>query len=552
MPPQMRRHKNYRNMDKKLAVMVDLSRNSVMTTDALKRFIAILKQFHYNVLMLYIEDTYEIEGEEYFGYMRGRYTRQELKEIDDFCYAEGIEVIPCIQTLAHLNQIVRWYEDKNMFDVNDILLVGEEKTYTLIEKMIKTMRACFRTGRIHIGMDEAHLLGKGKYFDIHGYRKTEDIFAEHLKRVVSVCKENMFKPMIWSDMPFCMSNKQRFYYADTKNLKKEAIDLIPEDVELVYWDYSSEEKAHYDNMISGHQKFPCDFWTAGAAWTFAGIAPHNSWSLRAEKAFLDSMESYGVTKHIMTVWHDGGGECPELSVLPSLCFAGEYFFGNKEIEKIKKKFAKVTGIPFDEFLYLDLPDVIDVELNEMTNQNPSKYLLYNDCFLGLYDSTVPEGTAEKCEANAKKLEKHINHKEYGYLFAWAKALCDLTAVKCDIGIRLRKAYKEKNIPSLEDCIQRMERIVVLTQNYYDKFKDVWFRSYKPFGFELQDARIGGVIHRVKHCIERTKQYIEGKIPCIEELDATQYDVFGGKEKFGKKIGAQWDYKRIITTGNTIF
>ena len=46
MPPQMRRHKNYRDMDKKLAVMVDLSRNSVMTTDALKRFMGILKQFH--------------------------------------------------------------------------------------------------------------------------------------------------------------------------------------------------------------------------------------------------------------------------------------------------------------------------------------------------------------------------------------------------------------------------------------------------------------------------------------------------------------------------
>ena len=168
------------------------------------------------------------------------------------------------------------------------------------------------------------------------------------------------------------------------------------------------------------------------------------------------------------------------------------------------------------------------------------------------DRIIKGDNREKCYEFAKKLEKHIDHKQYGYLFAWAKALCDLTAVKCDIGIRLRKAYKEKNIPSLEDCIQRMERIVVLTQNYYDKFKDVWFKSYKPFGFELQDARIGGVIHRVKHCIERTKQYIEGKIPCIEELDATQYDVFGGKEKFGKKIGAQWDYKRIITTGNTIF
>ena len=137
-----------------------------------------------------------------------------------------------------------------------------------------------------------------------------------------------------------MSNKQRFYYADTKNLKKEAIDLIPEDVELVYWDYSSEEKAHYDNMISGHQKFPCDFWTAGAAWTFAGIAPHNSWSLRAEKAFLDSMESYGVTKHIMTVWPAGGGGMSRTFRITFLMFCGGVFLRKQGNRKDQKEVCK--------------------------------------------------------------------------------------------------------------------------------------------------------------------------------------------------------------------
>ena len=39
---------------------------------------------------------------------------QELKEIDEFAKLFGIEVVPSIQTLAHMNQIFRWDEYKTI------------------------------------------------------------------------------------------------------------------------------------------------------------------------------------------------------------------------------------------------------------------------------------------------------------------------------------------------------------------------------------------------------------------------------------------------------
>ena len=65
----------------------------------------------FNRVMLYTEDTYEIPGEDFFGYLRGRYTGGELKEIDRHCAALGIELVGCIQTLAHLEQVFRWPGD---------------------------------------------------------------------------------------------------------------------------------------------------------------------------------------------------------------------------------------------------------------------------------------------------------------------------------------------------------------------------------------------------------------------------------------------------------
>ena len=151
-----------------LGVMLDCSRNAVMSVAELKNFILMLKKTGYNCLQLYTEDTYEIEGEPQFGYRRGKYTKAELKEIDAFAKKNGVELMPCIQTLAHLNQIFRYPKYQKINDANDILLVDDERTYELIEKMIATCAECFTSRNIHIGMDEAHMLGRGRYYDLYG------------------------------------------------------------------------------------------------------------------------------------------------------------------------------------------------------------------------------------------------------------------------------------------------------------------------------------------------------------------------------------------------
>lgn len=99
----------------------------------------------YDMLMLYTEDTYEIESEPYFGYLRGRYTKAEIRKIVDYARIFGIEVVPCIQTLAHMNAITRWERFKSIIDFNDILLIDDEKTYELIDKMFQTFTECFNT-----------------------------------------------------------------------------------------------------------------------------------------------------------------------------------------------------------------------------------------------------------------------------------------------------------------------------------------------------------------------------------------------------------------------
>ena len=58
-----------------LTYMVDCSRNAVCSVPYLKKLLIWMAFMGYDRLMLYTEDTYEIEGQPFFGFLRGRLAR---------------------------------------------------------------------------------------------------------------------------------------------------------------------------------------------------------------------------------------------------------------------------------------------------------------------------------------------------------------------------------------------------------------------------------------------------------------------------------------------
>lgn len=82
----------------------------------------------------------------------------------------GIEMIPCVQTLAHLADHAPLAGDDGEPDDEDILIAGEEKTYQLIDAMLKSLSEMYTSRKIHLGMDEAFYLGFGNY------RKRKTVF----------------------------------------------------------------------------------------------------------------------------------------------------------------------------------------------------------------------------------------------------------------------------------------------------------------------------------------------------------------------------------------
>ena len=122
-----------------LGFMLDCSRNAVVTFETFKEMTCRLALMGYSMIQLYTEDSYEMKEYPYFGYMRPRFTKEDIKNMDEYTKLFGIELMPCIQTLAHLATFLRWDDSKKLVDTEGILLAGSPDTYEFIECEFKTM-----------------------------------------------------------------------------------------------------------------------------------------------------------------------------------------------------------------------------------------------------------------------------------------------------------------------------------------------------------------------------------------------------------------------------
>lgn len=508
-------------------VMLDMSRNAVMKPQQVKEFASLIRKMGYNMLQLYTEDTYEVENEPYFGYMRGRYTQAELKDIVAYCEGIGVEVIPCIQTLAHLAQIFRWKPYCELRDFADILLVGEDRTYELIENMFKTLRKCFSTQYVHIGMDEAHMLGLGKYLDKHGIENRFEILQKHLSRVVKIAEKYDFKPIMWSDMFFRLANNGE-YYPEEPRLTEEVVKMLPKDLGLVYWDYYHTEKEYMAKMMRAHLQSGNDAWFAGGAWTWTGFACGNKYTLETMLPAMEAAAECGVENIFITLWGDDGKECSYYSVLPSLFAIKKAYDGVTDEKIIRKEFKEIVGVEYDAMMALDTPNYVDG--NEDCKKNICKRMLYNDPFTGVLDTLVKQGVPDEYAAHAKRLRGYATGK-YAYLFENAAALCELLSMKYGLGKRTREAYKSKNADTMSALIEDYKKTEGYLDVFYEAFRKLWFTENKAQGFEVQDLRLGGLKQRLAHCRKRLTEYMEGKMENIPELEEELLDYFGNGKEF---------------------
>ena len=504
---------------------LDFSRGGVMTVEACKRYMDHLAALGMNLIVLYTEDTFEVPEYRYMGYLRGRYSKAELREMDAYAQSLGIELVPCIQTLGHLGQFLQWQENQRMQDNATVLMCDAPPTYDFIEAEIRAMRDSVSTKRLHIGMDEAHGVGLGRYLRRFGVVDRFELLNRHLGRVVELCKKYGFEPMMWSDMFFRLGSKHDDYYDLESDIPQSVIDALP-DVGLVYWDYYHTEEKWYEHMFTQHAKMNPDTIFAGGLWTWSGFLPHVEWTWASMGPGLKVAARHKVKTVMATQWGDDGCETNHFLALSQMPMFSEFCWRADECtpDTVKATGEYLTSLPRQAYEAFSLfyPGPID--------RRVGKALIYCDLLYPL--GPQGEELTDSLPRSRKALEMLAPYQN-DLFCRYASALFDVCLQKAVLLKEIRARYLANDKEWLAQTAE--ETIVALIDSYEtlrDLHKAVWERDYKRNGWEVISMRYGAVIGRLQDVQDVLLRYAEGELDTICELDEEPLDP---TRKFGMQF-----------------
>ena len=515
--------------------MVDVSQgcNCISDPRYLFRKMAIMGL---NMFMFGCEDSFVVENEPYFGYMRPRYTEAELRGFDDYAYDLGIELIPCIQTLAHLTDVLRWSAYSGIKEDKACLLVGEPKTYGFIRNLLVAASKPFRSRRIHIGMDEAMGLGYGTSLRKNGFTPPHVLMNEHLKRVMEIVRELGLEAMMWGDMFFRAVSGAVGYngYNANVRLPAEVTENCPKDVAMIYWEYNPKEESAHEAMIKSHASLGSHTIYAGGSWAWMGFSYRYNWTKKATDAALSACKKFGVDEVFCTVWGDDRNDAPHLVNLPSFQLYAEHGYRDEvSDEYLAKRFKACTGGELSDFILLgELDYTPGIKDESEKSKNVSSGVLFQDIMTGLLDKNF-EGLPleDHYAALAKKLApaKDRGAEELDELFSLYADVVDLLRLKAEAGIKLTRTYREGDRPTLEYFAKvRLPEIKAAMEKLRVSHRSYFFKHSKPLGWDVRDFRYGGIINRTETAIYQLTEYLEGRLDRIDELLVERLDFNGHK------------------------
>ncbi len=519
------------------ASMLDLSQgNMALNTKSFRRFLRDQLFIGMGMCFLYMEDSFVIPEQPYFGYMRGRYTEDELRELDDYADAIGVELVPFVQTLAHLTTVMQWDAFEGIRENHRALCPGSERTYDYIRQVLTAASRPFRTRKIHLGMDESPFLGRGAYYLRHGDRPSQDIFSEHLERVAAIAGELGLSPMIFDDM----------LPPDSPEREK-----APKGMGLVWWNYSSHTVEWCENKLRLRRYPEHQSHIFIAAWTYLSFAPQ--WfETCGNMSFVQACRNLGLRKCCLSIWEIGQDIDFRVNRYALQIFA-EYCYNDHPDEAwIDRRFRFCFGAEAEDYKALTDFDLIPgTECGSKHPSAASEFLVWQDPMAGLFDyHLINKPVREHFRALSRKMaaaEKRSKGRYDASVFRYYHLLAQFLELKADLGVRITEAYRNERRDELLELTDRVLPLAVRrAERVRECFRANWMELGKPLGFEVYDIRWGGLIARLKSSRDSLKDYLGGgRKP--EELDAERLPYLRGGMGFSGDIPSWTDkYGRICS------
>lgn len=308
---------------------LDVSRGRIPKLDTLKKYADLLCQYKINQWQLYVEHTYLFHDLSEAWRDDTPLTAEEIMELDAYCNARCIELVPSLSTFGHMYKILSTKTFSHLCELEDsekipfsytyagehhTLNVSNQHALDFIKGLIDEYMALFTSKKFNICADETFDLGKQRSKALKEEVGEKYIYINHVKALCEFLVEKGHTPMFWGDI--------MWRHADVYN-------LLPKETICLNWGYMPKQREHEIALLAsmGATQYACP-----------GVCSWNRWIPLVEDSFsnIQIMSNHG-RKHkaiglLNTDWGDEGHICHPWFTIPGILYGAAFAWNADEID----------------------------------------------------------------------------------------------------------------------------------------------------------------------------------------------------------------------------
>lgn len=282
---------------------LDVTRGRVPTMDWLKSWVDRLCLYKYNQFQLYIEHTFKFDGLSEVWRGSDPLTASDILELDSYCAARGIELVPSVSTFGHhytalrtqsLRELGEFPEDADRpFSFiermkHHTLNITHERSYGFATSLIDELMPLFRSRKFNICADETFDLGKGESRQEAAKRGIGTMYADFVGRLCRHVEDHGHRVMLWADVAL---------------EHPEIIGMLSENVTWLNWQYEPDTD---DSKVAALARSGATQIVCPAVWCWNALIPRidDAWNNISRMAAYG--HAHGAMGMLVTDWGDFG------------------------------------------------------------------------------------------------------------------------------------------------------------------------------------------------------------------------------------------------------
>ncbi len=274
----------------KRGIMLDVSRGKVPTLATLHELVDLCVRLKLNVLMLYVEHTFAFRRHPEIGAGASPLTAAALRELDAHAAACGVDLIPSLQSLGHMERILSLprYAPLAETERRWTLSPAEPGSYALLADLYAEFLPNFRSGLFNANCDEPFDLERGRSRERAQALGPGGVYLEHVERVRRLAQGHGKQTLIWGDVVH--AHPQR-------------IAEIPQGLVLLDWWYEAD---HDYDRVKRFADHGIRFWVCPGTSTWNSLYPRLENSVANIARYTQAGRRYGAEGVLVTDWGDFG------------------------------------------------------------------------------------------------------------------------------------------------------------------------------------------------------------------------------------------------------